>query len=113
MMDKLLARVREDVEAELAEARKNHGDYFHSMHEGFGVLAEEAQEGADEAKHVGESMRALFYWLRMNDHERVAHILTNIMNNATLAACEYIQVAAMTHKMIASMEEEAHEREND
>lgn len=113
MMVKLLARVQADVESELQEARKNNGHYFHSNHEGFAVLAEEAQEADDEAKSVGGSVKVLFHWLRMDNPERMKHVLTNIRYKAIQAAAEFIQVAAMAEKMIESMEEGSDEREND
>ena len=109
MMTKLLEKVRGLVEAELADARSIHGEYFHSPHEGYGVLMEEVQEAADEANSLkylaDESL--LRYVKACADGRGDALIKARLKNMSCIAlkaACEYIQVAAMAQKMLESVE---------
>ena len=99
MMKKLLERVRMLVRMELKEARKNNGQFFHSLHEGHSVIWEEMEEAREEVETVEETFQELMYFIRVNAPCTVNVGLKRIEEHAISAACEYIQVAAMARKM--------------
>ena len=98
MMKKLLQLMRYAVAAELTEAGKNHGPVFASMHEGYGVLVEEVNEARAEQRAVCGALDPLLYTMRVDDPEMTMDYLDHIEEHATLAACEWIQAAAMARK---------------
>lgn len=110
MMTKLLSRIKANVDAELKEARKNNGLYFNSSHEGFGVIAEELEEAREEASDTINSFEPMVRAIRKNDKGVLDNLLVSLENHATLAACEFIQVAAMARKMRESEEVKTNDR---
>ena len=90
-------QVRELVKIELAAANERFPQ-FHSAHEGYAVI----QEEADELKEATDKVigRMVSLWSRVkygNDPER---LLQMISEDAVNAACEAIQVAAMCKKFL-------------
>ena len=90
-------QVRELVKAELDAANKQFPQ-FHSQHEGYAVI----QEEADELKEATDKVigRMVSLWSRVkygNDPER---LLQMISEDAVNAAVEAIQVAAMCKKFL-------------
>lgn len=106
MMAKTLSGVRCLINRELSMARRTHGYYFHSPHEGYGVLMEELDEAREEDKRTKEAAEALLYAIRKGNARRVHGLLKDIEHHATLAAAEYVQVAAMARKMRETAQEE-------
>lgn len=104
MMTRLLETVRGLVDYELADARSIHGEYFHSPHEGYGVLAEELYETNAETEDVCWKEKMLLRALHKDNLPLLVHTLEAMQESATRAACEYIQVAAMAKKMRESVE---------
>lgn len=98
MMKKLLQLMRYAVAAELTEAGKNHGPVFASMHEGYGVMVEEVNEAQAEQRTVCGALEPMLYTIRVDDPEMTMDYLDHIEEHATLAACEWVQVAAMARK---------------
>lgn len=89
--------IRALVDKELAAANKRFPQ-FHSAHEGYAVI----QEEADELKEATDKVigRMISLWSRVkygNDPER---LLQMISEDAVNAACEAIQVAAMCKKFL-------------
>ena len=89
--------VRVLVGKELAAANERFPQ-FHSAHEGYAVI----QEEADELKEATDKVigRMVSLWSRVkygNDPER---LLQMISEDAVNAACEAIQVAAMCKKFL-------------
>lgn len=103
MMKKLLSHVRVDIDTELYEARMNNGMFFNSSHEGYGVIAEEHDEAREEAEEVALALKAMLQAIRKNDSRELLQTVNDLGAHATLAACEYIQVAAMAKKMRESL----------
>lgn len=50
MEEKEIDEVLAGIKKELLRANKKHGEYFHSAHEGYGVLLEEVDELWDDIK---------------------------------------------------------------
>ena len=99
MMVKLFRRVRGLVGQELDMANRQNEEYFHSAHEGYGVLVEEKTEAWDESIGVDKAVDSLFAAIRKNDRTGLVIAARDIERHATLAACEFIQVAAMARKL--------------
>ena len=104
MMKKLIKGVTDLTLQELALANKDHGGRFHSLHEGYGVLREELDEAKEERQAVGDAFGDVMYFIRTGQYAELRGCLIEMRHRAKLAACEYIQVAAMCDKMLGSME---------
>lgn len=98
MMKKLLQRIRLDAAMELKEAEKNHGPVFASMHECWGVIAEEMQEAKEEWRLCGFLQGCVETCIRGADRGGLEDYLKELEEHALLAACEMVQVAAMARK---------------
>ena len=95
------------VEKEL-EAANERFPQFHSPHEGWEVIREEAEELRQETDDVEEALNILWERVRYNmqPHPRFA---TKIKERAIAAACEAIQVAAMAQKYLDMLGEDEKE----
>ena len=101
-MVKLFRSVRGLVKQELNLANRQNGHYFHSPHEGYCVILEEEYEGCDEGNAVSKSCEGLFDSIRKDDRAGRMEHAKEVERHATLAACEFIQVAAMARKLLDS-----------
>lgn len=99
MMVKLFRKMRGLINQELYLANRQNGDHFHSAHEGYGVIVEEHTEAWDETLDTHAKLDELLTAIRRNDHKGLVIATKDIERHATLAACEYIQVAAMARKL--------------
>lgn len=104
MMDTLQPYVENGVGFELEEARKENGELFNSEHEGYGVILEEATEAGDEIEQVASLLSDILRDIHTHNEIALLLHLRRLEHHATLAACEYIQVAAMARKMKESVE---------
>ena len=93
------------VEMERERAAMLHGAVFASGHEGYGVIAEEVQEAVEEANDVVDKLDALLRSLRGEDRQNIIDRADALGDSAVSAAAELIQVAAMTQKMVKTMED--------
>ncbi len=59
MMNHLLSNIQLCEREEYARAGKQHGLTFHSLHEGYAVMLEEAEETSDEVRNLGKDMATL------------------------------------------------------
>lgn len=75
---------------------------FHSEHEGWAVMQEEAEELAEEMEDIEMAMEQL--WRRIRDNLPTATHAALIEQYAEAAACEAIQVAAMAQKYLDMMD---------
>ena len=98
-MVKLYRRMRGLVKQELELANKDNGDHFNSSHEAYGVIAEENTEAWDESIDTHQKVDDLLGAIRRNDRGAILEAAKEIERKATLAACEYAQVAAMARKL--------------
>lgn len=99
MMNELIAAVTALVGEETQRAKENHGEKYASMHEGYGVLAEEVQEAMEAMEGVEDDLSCLLRFIRNNVQYGVSQILSFTYDEAINAACECIQVAAVARKM--------------
>lgn len=99
MMDKLIKEVSELVEAEYGRAAAKFGCANNSDHESYAVLQEELDEALDEVGVVEDAMAYFWGQVKRNspDQEKIK-ICDKLEKCALLAACEFIQVAAMAKK---------------
>lgn len=98
MMTKLIEEVRQCIEREYERASSEHGPLNNSDHESYAVLLEEVDEASQEVGSVESSMYALWESVKRGTSTDMCVHLVQIQQSALLAACEYIQVAAMAHK---------------
>ena len=103
MMDKTLKGVRGLIFQELKLAREDNGDYFANPHEGYGVLAEEMDEGNNEAWRADMALNRLLNAIRTNNPGKVRGATYDVERFATQAAAEFIQTAAMARKLRESV----------
>lgn len=107
MMDKLRREIRETTGKEYVRACNEWGDTFTSLHEGYGVIAEEVQEACEEQERVMTTLGDLLYKIRTGSPDEIENVCERIDRYARLAACEYVQVAAMARKMVHTLHKEA------
>ena len=96
-MNAVSAEVKALVYKELASANERFPQ-FHSEHEGWAVMQEEAEELREECN----SMEQL--WHRIRDGISTKTHATLVGRYAEAAACEAIQVAAMARKYLDMLE---------
>lgn len=89
------------VEKEL-EAANERFPQFHSEHEGWAVMQEEAEELQEEYDSIEMAMEQL--WRRIRDGIPTSLQVALVGQYAEAAACEAIQVAAMARKYLDMLE---------
>lgn len=89
------------VEKELESANERFPQ-FHSEHEGWAVMQEEAEELREECDSIGMAMEQL--WRRIRDGIPTSLQVALVEQYAEAAACEEIQVAAMARKYLDMLE---------
>ena len=93
-------QVRELVEVELAAANERFPQ-FHSQHEGWAVIREEADELACEVNYLEGYLTALWNYTKNDRPGESREAAKSAYCFAIHAACEAIQVAAMCRKFEA------------
>lgn len=97
--------VSEDVEKLVKkelEAANERFPQFHSEHEGWTVMQEEAEELREECDSIEMAMEQ--FWHRIRDGIPTANHVALVEQYAEAAACEAIQVAAMARKYLDMLE---------
>lgn len=93
------------VSDELDRASKIHGETFASTHEGFGVIAEEADEAYDECEDLDRLLSCLLTSIRLESTKGILDFSDKIRDAAVNAAAELVQVAAMCEKMARTVKQ--------
>lgn len=106
MFDVLVKEVKRLSGYELTYSREKHEPQFHSLHEGYGVLAEEVDEARIDAQFVREQFCGLLELIRDDNKDRIRSNLVSLNEYAIEAAAEYIQVSAMAQKMLEIVKED-------
>ena len=102
-----LANVRQLVDVELAAANERFPQ-FHSQHEGWAVLKEEAEEAEEEVSKMKLLLECA--WGNITSDLPANEDIRCLKQNAINAACEAIQAAAMCQKFL-DMEGSIHDGE--
>ena len=89
--------VRALVDKELAAANERFPQ-FHSQHEGWAVIQEEADELKEDMDRINCRIASLRARVRFNNS--CEELASRIFDDAVNAACEAIQVAAMCKKFL-------------
>lgn len=98
-MQRLIKEVKTLVSDEYAVAAQKFGPINHSDHESFAVLGEEVEELRDEFTVVVDKCQEFWKFVKSNaSNDKKKDVLKAIRNDAIMAACEAIQVAAMAYK---------------
>lgn len=109
-------RIRPAVE-KLAEMEKQDANrkfpLFHSLHEGYAVLLEEAEEAREALNFAEGSLSMLWAHIRDNNAGRAMEFAGRVREHALDLAVEAVQAAAMAQKFIDSMEKEDHHEQSD
>lgn len=102
-MDQLIKTVTGATGREVRRAYAEYGA-LRGLNEAYGVLAEEMDEVDEEITRMRDEFSVL---LRMIRHENdLVDTLTNIHNYAKMAACECIQVAAVSKRFLDLIKKE-------
>lgn len=102
-MDKTLKGVRGLVFQELNLARMDNGDFFLDAHQGYGVLAEELDEGNDEVWKADMALHRILNAVRSNNPDQIRKATYDVERYAIQAAAEFVQAAAMARKLRESV----------
>ena len=103
-MKELLKEVEQSVKSELELANEAH-PLFHSPHEAYAVIKEEAEVAELEMEHIKDGVRIFWKAVKYDDSaENMCRFLHGIKDIAIDLAAEAIQVAAMAQKTIDSMQ---------
>lgn len=89
--------IRVLVGKELAAANERFPQ-FHSQHEGYAVIKEEADELKEYTDLINNRM--IYLWARVRFNNSCEELASRIFDDAINAACEAIQVAAMCKKFL-------------
>jgi hypothetical protein len=100
--DEARENVQNAVLAELANAVRNYGAGYHSLHEGYAVLLEETEEASDDMDYIKKNMGVLWQSIKTNDLKDTT-LLTDIEGTAQMLALEAIQIAAVCAKFKRGM----------
>ena len=105
MMKELLGEVSELALREYARATKQHGPVNHSGHESYSILKEECEEAHDEC--IQTELYLDRYWksIKQDDYQYQIENLKAIQHKSLLAACEFIQTAAMATKALETIKQ--------
>ena len=101
MMEKLLFDMRCATCNELERANKQHS-MFNSLHEEYGILAEEIAEAKEAFEETERMFDSFFMCVRKDNYSSANDNLEHIKKNALDCAAEMVQVAAMAQKAIDS-----------
>lgn len=99
-MEILLRDVQHLMFGEYERASNKFGAINHSDHESYSVIKEELEESGDEYSAVKEALQLFWDMVKSDDADDSGKcaVLNALEARALLAACEFIQVAAMAYK---------------
>lgn len=104
-MKELMNSVTSLIDEEYARASGVYGPLHNSDHEAYAVMLEEFQEADAERFDCECSLDKLWEQIKMDSSDyNKEGVLRRIECYAKLAACEFIQVAAMAKKAILTIE---------
>lgn len=92
-----ITKIEELAKAEYENANEKYPP-FHSIHEGFAVLAEEYDETKSCNEIIENLLKTAWENVKHDDFETLQNCIEHIRKNAVLAVCEDLQVIAMCDK---------------
>lgn len=104
-VEELVKAITALVSEEYQRAAAEHGGAAHTPHEGYALTKEEVDEAREQMGVVCQNITDLWCAVKADDLPRQAEHLIKLRRAAILGACELIQVAAMTDKAKAGLEE--------
>lgn len=105
MTEQLQKEARVAILGEKLRANKEHPPRFNSPHEGYAVILEEYEECNEEQRYFKAALDSLWIAVRSDrDKDVLERILNTMKERAINLVMEAIQVAAMTQKMIDTVE---------
>lgn len=99
-MDELYNSLEIIMKEEYDRATKKFGCKHNSLHEAYAVMLEEKEEAADSLESVRLELDEFWMKTRNDRQETINVTAENIIGQALLGACEFIQVAAMAYKTL-------------
>ena len=104
-MENLMEEVKECVEHEYSRASDNYGPTNHSDHESCAIILEEFEEARSELNALSGELDSFWQAVKANDDNDAKQVLLKVIYmRAMLGACELIQVAAMAHKAMVTIQ---------
>ncbi len=93
--------IKQAVDAEFENAKKNWGDSYHSEHEAYAVLLEEVEEVKREYKNIRRIMKHIWSMTKGTEGKdrRMIEGMVAVATNLAMEAC---QVAAVCRKIEGS-----------
>lgn len=104
-MIELIGKMVPLVDEEHRRANEEHDSRFNSPNEALGVILEEIEEACYEAVEVGKLFDKYKKAVYSDDTETQDSLAIDMYSASIRAAAEFIQVAAMAQKSIASNEQ--------
>lgn len=101
-MIELIGKIVSLVDEEHVRANKEHDSRFNSPNEALGVILEEIEEACDESVEVGKLFDKYKKAVYSDNTETQDSLAVDMYSASIRAAAEFIQVAAMAQKSIAS-----------
>lgn len=104
-MKELIDKVESLIEEEYFRASDKYGSTNHSDHESYAVILEEFQEADTERFDCESALDRLWEQIKADSSDFDKRcVLRTVRCHALLAACEFIQVAAMADKALKTLE---------
>lgn len=102
-MKRLIEQVQQLIQDEGERAAREHGSVHNSSHESYAVLREEVDEARAEC--INTELFTDKYWdaVKRDDTDQQRLFLEGVQQKAMLAACEFIQTAAMALKALKTI----------
>lgn len=110
-MNALINEVKTNIGAEYIRASQQFGPTNNSDHESYSIILEELQEALDNSHQCSVDLEEFWQFTKDkkgSDEDKLSS-LDSLWTNALLAACEFIQVAAMAHKAEETIKERRNE----
>ena len=89
---------------EYKRASDQYGPKHHSLHEAAAVMFEEYEEGGEEVSKITDLFDQFWAQTRNDNGLGCKMLASKLRDRAINAACEMIQLAAMAHKTVQSLD---------
>lgn len=105
-MKHLMDMVNNVIAAECSIAALEHGSVNNSDHESYAIILEECEEASEEVNLIAECLEHFWNKVRVDAEDNYKlNDLKCLEHHAMLAACEFVQVAAMARKAMFTIHE--------